>query len=118
MTNQAEQDQRIDYVEFPVSDVAVAKEFYAAVFGWKFTDYGPDYSSFSDGRLAGGLRLAEEVRSGGPLIVLYALDLTEVEERIRERGGAIVRKAFEFPGGRRFHFTDPSGNELAVWSDR
>jgi predicted enzyme related to lactoylglutathione lyase len=118
VTNQADQDRRIDYIEFPVTDVAAAKEFYAGVFGWKFTDYGPDYSSFSDGRLAGGLRLASEVPAGGPLVVLYALDLPAVEEQIRVHGGAIVRRTFEFPGGRRFHFTDPSGNELAVWSDR
>ena len=118
MTNQADQDRRIDYVEFSVTDVPAAKKFYAGVFGWEFTDYGPDYTSFSDGRLAGGLRLAPEVAAGGPLIVLYALDLADIEERIRVRGGDIVRKTFEFPGGRRFHFTDPSGNELAVWSDR
>ena len=118
MTDQAEQDRRIDYVEFPVTDVTAAKEFYAGVFGGKFTDYGPDYTSFEDGRLAGGLRLVPEAQTGGPLIVLYAVDLGEIEERIRVRGGSIVRKTFEFPGGRRFHFTDPSGNELAVWSDR
>jgi predicted enzyme related to lactoylglutathione lyase len=118
MTKQADQDRRIDYVELPVTDVAAAKEFYAGVFGWSFTDYGPDYTSFNDGRLAGGLRLASEVATGGPLVVLYALDLGDIEERIRVRGGEIVRKTFEFPGGRRFHFTDPSGNELAVWSDR
>lgn len=118
MTSQADQDRRIDYIEFPVTDVAAAKEFYAGVFGWKFTDYGPDYTSFSDGRLAGGLRRVTEVSGGGPLVVLYSVDLGELEERIRVRGGSIVRKTFEFPGGRRFHFTDPGGNELAVWSDR
>jgi len=118
MTDQAAQDRRVDYIEFPVTDVAAAKEFYAGVFDWKFTDYGPDYSSFHDGRLAGGLRLVPDASPGGPLVVLYALDLGEIEERIRVRGGEIVRKTFEFPGGRRFHFTDPSGNELAVWSDR
>lgn len=115
---QAEQDRRIDYLEFPATDVAETKAFYAAVFGWDFTDYGPDYTSFHDGRLAGGFQTAGTVTAGGPLVVLYAVDLAEVETRIREHGGRIVRETFEFPGGRRFHFTDPSGNELAVWSDR
>jgi predicted enzyme related to lactoylglutathione lyase len=116
--SQADQDRRIDYVELPAPDVAEAKEFYAAVFGWEFTDYGSGYSSFHDGRLAGGLNGEGRVATGGPLIVLYATDLKAIENRIREHGGTIVKETFEFPGGRRFHFTDPGGNELAVWSDR
>ena len=115
---QEEHDLRIDYLELPVGDVGAAKQFYSTVFGWTFTDYGPDYTSFSDGRLAGGFAKAEEVVPGGPLIVIYALDLVGVEQAIERNGGSIVKDTFEFPGGRRFHFTDPSGNELAVWSDR
>lgn len=116
--NQAEQDRRIDYIEFPATDVAETKAFYAAVFGWEFTDYGPDYTSFHDGRLAGGFHAAEGASPGGALVVLYATDLEDVQVNIAQSGGSIVRDTFEFPGGRRFHFTDPSGNELAVWSDR
>jgi len=115
--SQSEHDKRIDYVEFAATDVAKAKNFYTAVFGWSFTDYGPDYSSFSDGRLAGGFRSESEARRGGPLVVVYAVDLEGAQERIQEHGGTIVKPIFDFPGGRRFHFTDPSGNELAVWSE-
>lgn len=112
------QDRRIDYVEFPVTDVARAKRFYGDVFGWKFEDYGPDYSSFHDGRLAGGFREEVAVKTGGPLVVIYSTELGTVKEKILAAGGKIVKETFEFPGGRRFHFTDPSGNELAVWSDK
>ena len=116
--SQAEQDRRVDYIEFGVRDINETKRFYSGIFGWEFTDYGPDYTSFHDGRLAGGFRTAAEVKVGGPLVVLYATDLEAIEARIKESGGRIVQETFEFPGGRRFHFTDPSGNELAVWSDR
>jgi predicted enzyme related to lactoylglutathione lyase len=116
--NQAEQDRRIDYVEFSATDIEETKQFYSEVFGWEFTDYGPDYTSFMDGRLAGGFKAAASVAAGGPLIVIYATDLAAIEARVRDAGGTIVREVFEFPGGRRFHFTDPSGTELAVWSDR
>lgn len=112
-----ERDRRIDYVEIPVTDVAVAKRFYNEAFGWPFTDYGPDYTSFEDGRLAGGLTKRDVVTRGGPLIVIYAGDLEAMEARVRRAGGTIVKPIFSFPGGRRFHFTDPSGSELAVWSE-
>jgi predicted enzyme related to lactoylglutathione lyase len=111
-------DSRIDYIEFPATDLAATKEFYANTFGWKFTDYGPDYSSFEDGRLAGGFWKNDEAPSGGPLVVIYATELAATEIKVRDAGGKIVKPPFEFPGGRRFHFEDPSGNELAVWSDR
>ena len=114
----AEHDRRIDYIEMSATDVAASKRFYAGVFGWQFIDYGPDYTSFLDGRLAGGITKAASVRAGGPLIVVFAVDLAVAERRVREAGGTIVKPAFSFPGGRRFHFTDPAGNELAVWSDR
>ena len=113
-----EHDRRIDYIELPAADVAAAKQFYARAFGWEFTDYGPDYTSFNDGRLMGGLTRAGRPGSGGVLIVIFAVDLAEAERRVREAGGAIVKPAFSFPGGRRFHFTDAGGNELAAWSDR
>jgi len=116
--SQAEQDRRVDYIEFSTTSMEETKKFYSDVFGWEFTDYGPDYASFTDGRLAGGFTLASEVTTGGPLVVLYSINLEEIEALVRESGGQIVREIFEFPGGRRFHFTDPSGNELAIWSDR
>jgi uncharacterized protein len=114
----AEHERRIDYIELSVTDVAAAKRFYGEVFGWRFEDYGPDYASFADGRLTGGFSKAAAVRAGGPLIVIFAVDLEAVERSVRAAGGRIVRPTFSFPGGRRFHFADPSGNELAVWSDR
>jgi uncharacterized protein len=118
LMSQAEQDRRVDYIEFATTNLAETKRFYSTVFNWEFTDYGPDYTSFTDGRLAGGFAVASEVSVGGPLVVLYSTDLEQIETRVSESGGQIVREIFEFPGGRRFHFTDPSGNELAVWSDR
>ena len=114
----AEHDRRIDYIELPSTNIEATKRFYGGVFGWKFTDYGPDYTSFEDGRLAGGFHRVDAVTAGGPLIVIFAVDLAVMESSVTASGGTIVRPIFDFPGGRRFHFTDPSGNELAVWSDR
>lgn len=112
-----DKDRRIDYIELPVTDLNETKRFYKEVFGWEFTDYGPEYSSFNDGRMDGGLRKEATNQRGGPLIVMYANDLEAMLEKIKLAGGSIVVEIFEFPGGRRFHFTDPSNNELAVWSD-
>ena len=109
---------RIDYVEFPTADTAAIKRFYTEVFGWKFEDYGPDYTSFADGRIAGGFDKSLPPSKGGPLVVIYDEDLAAMEKKIAAAGGKIVKPTFSFPGGRRFHFTDPSGNELAVWSDK
>ena len=109
---------RVDYIEFPATDIAKTKAFYAGVFGWKFTDYGPDYTSFEDGRLAGGFFRKDAVTAAGALVVIYAADLAGMQTKVRAAGGAIVKEIFSFPGGRRFHFTDPCGNELAVWSDK
>lgn len=106
----------IDYVEFTVSDMARTKQFYGAAFGWRFTDYGPTYCEFTDGRFKGGFDASEPPRSGGPLVVLYADDLETMQDRIEAAGGWIVKPTFGFPGGRRFHFTDPDGYELAVWT--
>jgi predicted enzyme related to lactoylglutathione lyase len=113
-------DRRIDYIEFPARDLAATKRFYEEAFSWQFTDYGPDYTSFVDGRLAGGFAAgAKEIANAAsaPLIVIYAADIQTMEKKVRDSGGKIVKGIFEFPGGRRFHFTDPSGNELAIWSE-
>lgn len=114
----AEHDRRIDYIELPATSIAEIRQFYTAAFGWRFTDYGPDYTSFEDGRLAGGFSKADAVTAGGALIVLFAVDLVAAQARVRQAGGTIVKPPYSFPGGSRFHFRDPSGNELAVWSDR
>ncbi len=108
----------IDYIEFNVSDVASAQAFYAAAFGWRFNDYGPDYAGIvgEGGREAGGLQRGEVV-PGGPLVILYGDDLDAVEKAIVQAGGTIADPQFDFPGGRRFHFTDPSGNKLGVWRE-
>ncbi len=112
----AAKDCRIDYIEMPVGDVARAKAFYQAAFGWKFTDYGPGYTSFEDGRLSGGFTTEGKVQPGATLVVLHAPDLAEAQRAVEAAGGKIVKPVFAFPGGRRFHFTDPDGYELAVWS--
>ncbi len=108
---------QIDYIEFPVLDIEQTKRFYADVFGWTFQDYGDAYSSFNCGNLTGGFAKATSIPRGGALIVLYAKDLAEMQQKILDAGGKIVRQTFSFPGGRRFHFTDTNSNELAVWSD-
>jgi uncharacterized protein len=108
----------IDYIEIGVTDVAAAKTFYGAAFGWSFADYGPDYAGIQgEGKEAGGLRRDDEIRPGGPLVVLYSDDLDRTVEAVTAAGG-VAQPIYDFPGGRRFHFTDPSGNELAVWSPR
>lgn len=110
----------INYVEFPAKDLAATKAFFEKSFGWTFTDYGPEYTAFSDQGLDGGFFASELVSSaahGAALIVLYSENLESTEKKVLEAGGIIVKSIFSFPGGRRFHFTEPSGNELAVWSD-
>jgi len=111
----AETVYRIDYVEISVSSTDSAKRFYGEAFGWTFTDYGPAYTEFTDGHMKGGFDAGSPVKHGGPLVVLYATDLDTIEKRVTAAGGAISTPTFAFPGGRRFHFTDPDGNELAVW---
>jgi predicted enzyme related to lactoylglutathione lyase len=110
-------ENQIDYIEFPATDIERTKQFYGAVFGWKFEDYGPDYSSFSDGRVSGGFTTERPAPAAQLLVVIYASDLEAAQSHVKAAGGSIVKETFSFPGGRRFHFTDPSGNELAVWSD-
>jgi uncharacterized protein len=107
----------IDYIEIAVTDVDAAKAFYSSAFGWSFNDYGPEYAGIQgDGDEVGGLRRADEVRAGGPLVILYSDDLEASVDAVSHAGGTIVEPITPFPGGRRFHFTDPAGNELAVWS--
>jgi len=111
-------DNQIDYIELPAADIPRTKQFYTSAFGWKFTDYGTNYTSFEDVRLAGGFTTDTPAPARGLLLVLYAADLVAAQRRITDAGGKIVKETYSFPGGRRFHFTDPNGNELAVWSDK
>jgi uncharacterized protein len=109
----------IDYLEFPATDLSAIKEFYGSVFGWSFTDYGPEYASFAKAEAGrdGGFATATEVKAPGLLAVLYSENLEQTKADIEAAGGKIVQDIFSFPGGRRFHFTDPSGNELAIWGE-
>lgn len=107
---------QIDYVEIIVADIERAKTFYGAAFGWTFTDYGPSYCEFADGRLTGGFTTNGTPTPGGPLVILYATDLAGMQRRVEDAGGRIAKPIFDFPGGQRFHFLDPDGHELAVWS--
>ena len=108
----------ISYIEFKAHDLDSIKSFYSDLFGWKFTDYGPTYTSFSESGIAGGFEKTEDPISHGALIVLYHEDLESLKSEIVRAQGEISTDIFSFPGGRRFHFKDPSGNELAVWSDK
>ena len=111
-------ENRIDYVEIPVTDVPRARAFFEAMFGWTFREWGDDYLSFSDGRLNGGIRKSDEpAPASGVLLVFYSADLERDVERVQELGGTISQEIFSFPGGRRFHFVDPAGTEFAIWSD-
>ena len=120
MTESSQTHHAIDYIEISVLDMADAKRFYNSAFGWNFNDYGPDYSGIrkrvGEGEV-GGLRVVDNVEKGGPLVILYSRDLESSVEQVRKAGGVISTDPFSFPGGRRFHFIDPSGNELAVWSE-
>ena len=114
------QHHTIDYIELAVVDLADAKRFYGAAFGWKFNDYGPEYAGIQrlGGGEVGGMRRDSNVQRGGPLVILYSDDIEASVRAVRDAGGQIVKEPFAFPGGRRFHFTDPAGNELAVWSSK
>jgi predicted enzyme related to lactoylglutathione lyase len=112
---------QINFLEFPggsVEAVAKIKAFYSAVFGWGFKDWGDDYIDTSDSGLASGFNADPEHCPIKPLAVIYASDLVTVRAAVLAAGGVLTKETFEFPGGRRFHFTDPAGNELAVWSDK
>lgn len=109
---------QIDYIEFAVKDLARAKAFYASAFGWKFNDYGPEYAGIQKEKgEVGGMRVDSQVSPGGPLVILYSDNLEQSLSAVKEAGGQISKEIFSFPGGRRFQFLDPSGNELAVWSE-
>ena len=109
----------LDYVELDVTDLAETKAFYESAFGWVFNDYGPSYagirSSDGDGEV-GGLDATQPPTPGGPLVLLYSDDLDATADAVRGAGGEVTDGPYEFPGGRRFHFVDPSGNSLGVWS--
>jgi len=111
---------KINYVEFPARSIEATKAFFTSVFGWTFEDFGPHYTAFSDQGIDGGFYtsdLASSADSGGALVILYSDSLETVQTKIQEAGGIVIKPIFAFPGGHRFHFTEPSGNELAVWSD-
>ncbi len=110
------EDRKIGYVEMPATDLPATKAFYAEAFGWAFTDYGPTYAAFNEG-LDGGFQADPAQVPAKPLVVLFAKDLEDAEAKVRAAGGEIVVPIFSFPGGRRFHFRDPSGNELAVFTE-
>jgi hypothetical protein len=112
---------KINYVELPTADLIASKRFFEQAFGWHFVDYGPGYSSFDNAGLAGGFFQSDRVarcETGSALVVLYSDDLEATLARVESLGGSILQAIFSFPGGRRFHFADPSGNEWAVWSDQ
>lgn len=110
-----QKNNHIDYVELAAEDLSVAKVFYGAAFGWEFQDWGETYVSFTGAGLDGGIRGGETPVNGSTLVILYADDLEASEKRVVDAGGEITER-HDFPGGRRFHFRDPSGNELAVWT--
>jgi len=113
--------EKINYVEFPAKNIAATKAFFKQVFTWEFVDYGEEYTAFSDQGLDGGFFKSDQSASthnGSALIVFYSDDLTVTQQKIEQAGGAILEPIFSFPGGRRFHFSDPSDNEFAVWSDK
>jgi hypothetical protein len=111
-------DNHINYVEFKAKDLEKINKFYSTSFDWTFTDYGSTYIAFSESGLEGGFEKTEKDIVNGVLIVLYHHNLEIIKNRIIKAGGKITKDIFSFPGGHRFHFTDPSGNELAVWSDK
>ena len=113
--------EQINYLELPAIDLSEVKRFFSSVFGWSFTDYGPDYTAFTDAGVEGGFYRSERCArtdNGSVLIVFYSDDLNATQGRIERAGGSIIKPVFSFPGGYRFHFTDPGGNEFAVWSEQ
>ena len=115
------QHEKLNYLEFAARDLTATKAFFAQAFGWTFVDYGPEYTAFSDAGLEGGFYLADmasRAEAGAALVIFYSANLEETQAKVEAAGGIISTPTFSFPGGRRFHFTEPSGNELAVWSDK
>ena len=111
-------DNHIDYIEFKAKDLEAIKSFYTQSFNWSFTDYGPTYIAYSDSGLQGGFEKSDDEIVNGALVVLFHKNLEVIKNKIVEAGGEISKDIFSFPGGHRFHFIDPAGNELAVWSDQ
>ena len=114
------QHEKLNYVEFAARDLAATKIFFSAVFGWHFVDYGPEYTAFANEGLDGGFYQADSANltsHGGALLVFYSADIGTTLAKVIQHGGQIIRPIFEFPGGCRFHFIEPSGNEFAVWSE-
>jgi uncharacterized protein len=112
--------EKINYVEFPSKDLQATKAFFSSVFGWSFIDYGPEYTAFTNEGIDGGFYqsdLTSTTANGGALVIFYSKDLEHTQVKIENAGGSIIKPVFQFPGGRRFHFSDPNGNEYAVWSD-
>ena len=113
--------EKINYVEFSANDTNATKMFFTTAFGWTFTDYGPNYTAFENERLDGGFYISEQTsttKNGSALVVFYSNTLKETQAKIEKAGGTIIQEIFSFPGGSRFHFADPNGNEYAVWSDQ
>jgi len=111
------QDGKISYVELPGGDLPDTKRFYGQTFGWSFVDYGPSYAAFGEAGLDGGFQADPQAGLSKPLVVLFAQDLEAMQDRVLAAGGVISTPIFAFPGGRRFHFKDPAGNELAVFTE-
>lgn len=110
-------NNHIDYVEFKANDLVAIKQFYQSVFGWNFMDYGPTYTAFTASGLQGGFEWTDQAILNGALIILYHDDLELIKAAVVAAKGQISKDIFAFPGGKRFHFIDPAGNELAVWSE-
>lgn len=111
-------NNHINYIEFKAQDLVAIKEFYSTAFEWTFTDYGTEYIAFAGSGIDGGFEKSSEDVINGVLVVLYHEDLALVKNRVIQAKGTITKDIFAFPGGHRFHFADPAGNELAVWSDK
>lgn len=110
----------INYIEIPVKDLPLTKDFFSRAFGWEFVDYGDSYSCFQKAGIDGGFFTSDKTVStdnGSVLVVLYSAELEETQKIVEQQGGKIIQPIFTFPGGRRFHFSDPNKNEFAVWSD-
>ncbi|MBX2849897.1 MAG: VOC family protein [Acidiferrobacterales bacterium] len=113
--------EKIDYLEYPSRDLAATKAFFINTFGWKFEDFGTEYIAFDNQGVIGGFYKAELVSDsdkGAALTVFYSEDLESTLDKVSANGAKIIKPIFSFPGGRRFHFTEPSGNEFAVWTDK
>jgi predicted enzyme related to lactoylglutathione lyase len=110
-------DKHINYIEFKTNNIETTKKFYSFCFDWEFTDYGPNYTSFENSGLAGGFELTKEKIQIGVLVVIIHQDLHKIKSTIIKSGGIITKDIFSFPGGERFQFKDPTGNELAVWRE-